>query len=65
MDYLLMKDRLKKMWKLNEGFDIMDINNGFFMAKFFFMVKCELLADKEKIVSEGPWMLFDHYLSVV
>ncbi|KAI5420354.1 hypothetical protein KIW84_044226 [Lathyrus oleraceus] len=29
MDYLLMKDRLKKMWKLNEGFDIMDINNDF------------------------------------
>lgn len=30
----------------------------------FFMVKCELLSDKEKIVSEGPWMLFNHYLVV-
>ncbi|CAK8573570.1 unnamed protein product [Lathyrus sativus] len=36
----------------------MDIDNG------FFMVKCELLADREKIVLEVPWMLFDHYLEM-
>jgi hypothetical protein len=56
--YNLMKDRLKKMWKLNAGFEIMDVDNG------FYMVKCELLADREKIMSDGPWMLFDHYLAV-
>lgn len=58
MDYHLMKDMLKKMWKLTRGFDIMDVDNG------FFMVKCELLGDRDKIVSKGPWMLFDHYLTV-
>jgi hypothetical protein len=36
----------------------MDVDNG------FYMVKCELLADREKTVSNGPWMLFDHYLEV-
>jgi hypothetical protein len=36
----------------------MDVDNGFYMAK------CELLADREKTVSNGPWMLFDHYLEV-
>lgn len=46
--YQLLKDRLRKMWKLTRGFEIMDIDNG------FYMVKCELLADKEKIISEGP-----------
>jgi hypothetical protein len=56
--YNLMKDRLKKIWRLTGGFEIMDVDNG------FYMVKCELLADREKIVSEGPWMLFDHYLAV-
>lgn len=42
--YQLMKDRLKKMWKFNGGFHIIDVDNG------FYMVKCELLADREKIV---------------
>lgn len=36
----------------------MDVDNG------FYMVKCDLPSDKEKIMSEGPWMLFDHYLAV-
>lgn len=57
--YHLMNDRLKKMWKLTRGFEIMDVDND------FFMVKCELFVDREKIVLEDPWMLFDHYLAVV
>lgn len=57
MGYHLMKSRLKKMWKLTKDFE-MDVDNC------FFMVKCELLADREKIVLEGLWMLFDHYLTV-
>jgi hypothetical protein len=40
------------------GFEIMDVDNG------FYMVKCELLAVRERTVSNGPWMLFDHYLEV-
>jgi hypothetical protein len=54
----LMKDRLKNLWRLAGGFEIMDVDNG------FYMVKCERLADREKIMSNGPWMLFDHYLAV-
>lgn len=34
------------MWKLTGGFEIMDIDND------FYMVKCELFADREKIISE-------------
>jgi hypothetical protein len=56
--YNLMKDRLKKLWRPSGGFEILDVDNG------FYMVKCELLADREKIMSDGPWMLFDHYLAV-
>ncbi|XP_045804092.1 uncharacterized protein LOC123897478 [Trifolium pratense] len=54
----MMKDRLQKLWRLTGGFEIMNVDNG------FYMVKCELLADREKIMSAGPWMLFDHYLAV-
>ncbi|CAK8535977.1 unnamed protein product [Lathyrus sativus] len=36
----------------------MDVDNDFFMAK------CELLANREKIMSADPRMLFYHYLAV-
>jgi hypothetical protein len=33
----------------------MDVVNGFFMVKF------DLEEDKEKVINEGPGMVFDHY----
>lgn len=54
----MMKDKLKRVWKLAGGFDIMDVDNGFYMAKF------DLPIDREKVLFEGPWMLYDHYLVV-
>lgn len=39
-------------------FEIMDVNNG------FYMVKCDLPMDRERIISEGLWMIYDHYLAV-
>lgn len=56
--YRVMKDRLKKLWKPQRGFDILDVNNGYFMVKF------DLQSDKERVTSGGPWMIFDHYLCV-
>lgn len=55
--YTVLKDRLQKLWKLQGGFDMMDIDN------IFYMVKCNMLVDREKIISDGPWMIFDHYLA--
>lgn len=56
--YLMMKERLRKLWRLQGGFEIMDVDNG------FYMVKCDLPMDKEKIMSDGQWMIFDHYLAM-
>lgn len=56
--YNTMKDRLTRIWKLQGGFDIMDIDNSFYMVKF------DLAEDREKVSSGGPWMIFDHYLAV-
>lgn len=36
----------------------MDIGHGFFMAKF------DMEGDRLKVMEEGPWMVFDHYLTV-
>lgn len=56
--YSMMKEKLKRVWKPAGCFDIMDVDNGFYMVKF------DLAADREKAISDGPWMLFDHYLAV-
>lgn len=60
MGYHLTKDRLKRMWEFTGGFEIINVDNG------FFMVKCEQLSDREKLckkVSEYCltiiWQLLD------
>jgi hypothetical protein len=58
LSYHSMKDRLQKVWKPQSGFEIMDNGNGFYMVKF------DQAADKEKVVTGGPWMIFDHCLAV-
>lgn len=58
LGYNTMKERLQKIWKLQGGFDIMDNDNGFYMVKF------DQAADKEKVITGGPWLIFDHCLAV-
>lgn len=53
-----MRDRLHRIWKLLAGFELMDIGHGYFMVKF------DLEGDRTKVMEEGPWMIFDHYLTV-
>ena len=36
----------------------MDNDNGFYMVKF------DLAADKKKVITGGPWLIFDHCLTV-
>lgn len=56
--YNTMQDRLTRIWKPIAGFEIMDIGNGLFLVKFD--SKC----DRTKVMDEGHWMIFDHYLTV-
>ncbi|RZC29164.1 hypothetical protein D0Y65_000950 [Glycine soja] len=54
----VMKDKLSRIWKLVAGFDMLDIGNNFYMVKF------DTEADKVKVMTEDPWMIFDHYVTV-
>lgn len=58
LGYNTMRDRLSRIWKLGAGFEILDIGN------YYFMVKFDDAADREKVMDGGPWMVFDHYLTV-
>ena len=48
----------QSLWKLSEDFQLLDVDNGFFMVKF------DQPNDREKVMEGGPWMIFDHYLVV-
>lgn len=56
--FFQMKSRLRGVWKQSGDFELMDINNGFFMVKF--NIKDQIT----KVINRGSWMLFYHYLAV-
>jgi hypothetical protein len=58
LGFVTMRDRLKALWKLTCDMEMLDIGHGFFMIKF------DLEADREKVISKGPWMIFDHYVAI-
>jgi hypothetical protein len=53
-----MRERLQKTWRTQGGFEIMDNDSRFYMVKF------NEVADKEKVITGGPWLIFDHCLAV-
>lgn len=58
LGFLAMRDRLKALWKLTGDMDVLDIGHGFFMIKF------DLEAVREKVISGGPWMIYDHCVAI-
>ncbi|KAL6567776.1 hypothetical protein OROGR_001448 [Orobanche gracilis] len=56
LGYMTMKTKLSHIWDLDGDFDLLDVDNGFFMVKF------NLECDKNRVIGGGPWMIFDHYL---
>ena len=56
--FTTMREKLKVIWRLAAGFEIMDVGNGYFMVKF------DNHEDREKVIKDGPWMINDHYLAL-
>ncbi|KAI9076940.1 hypothetical protein K1719_041102 [Acacia pycnantha] len=56
--YMLLQSILQPLWAKRGVFNIINIGNGFFVVKF---------SNKEDYLNAltgGPWMIFDHYLTV-
>ncbi|MCH91040.1 hypothetical protein A2U01_0011964, partial [Trifolium medium] len=58
LGFVTMRDRLRAIWKLTGDMDMMSIGHGFFMVKF------DLEADRDKVISGGPWMIYDHCVAI-
>ncbi|XP_057457271.1 uncharacterized protein LOC130748133 [Lotus japonicus] len=58
LGFRTMRTKLSNIWRLAGEFDLLDVDNGFYLVKF------DLEEDKQKVMEGGPWMIFDHYLAV-
>ena len=56
--YQVLQEKLQRLWKLSGGFEMRDVGHGYYMVKF------DNESDREKVIVGGPWMVFDHYLTV-
>ncbi|XP_050229218.1 uncharacterized protein LOC126678358 [Mercurialis annua] len=51
-------NRLKSMWNFTQGFDVIDLEND------YFLVKLKSGCDVEAVLTGGPWVILGHYLAV-
>lgn len=56
--YNALWNKIYALWKPKMRFQLMDIDNGYFLAKF------EPEMDYSSVVAQGPWVVFGHYLTV-
>ncbi|XP_050233415.1 uncharacterized protein LOC126681903 [Mercurialis annua] len=56
--YKTLCNRLDSMWSFTQGFDIINLENEFFLDKF------NSGSDVETVITGGPWVVLGHYLSV-
>ncbi|XP_057432320.1 uncharacterized protein LOC130725081 [Lotus japonicus] len=58
LGFRVMKAKLATTWRLSGDFELLDVGNRFFMVKF------DMVEDRNKVIGGGSWMIFDHYLAV-
>ncbi|KAG8473178.1 hypothetical protein CXB51_035109 [Gossypium anomalum] len=56
--YNVLFNRITSLWRPIQPFQLMDIKNGYFLAKF------QNREDYDKVLTQGPWIIFGQYLTV-
>ncbi|KAA3472094.1 leucine-rich repeat receptor-like protein kinase PEPR2 [Gossypium australe] len=56
--YGALSNRISTLWNPSKPFNLMDIENGYYLAKFY------SAEDYSKVLSQGPWMIYGQYLTV-
>ncbi|XP_016676325.1 uncharacterized protein [Gossypium hirsutum] len=58
ISYGVLFNRVSNLWKPIQPFQLMDIENGYYLAKF------QNNNDYEKVLTQGLWIIFGQYLTV-
>lgn len=56
--YRYLYARLPKIWKLTSNFEMIDLQNNFFVVRFVEK------SDYDRVLFDGPWMVLGHYLTI-
>ncbi|KAL4287091.1 hypothetical protein AHAS_Ahas19G0151500 [Arachis hypogaea] len=55
---LALKRRLEVLWGKKGSINVIDLGNDFFLVKFFSS------EDLDFVLTEGPWKILDHFLTI-
>ncbi|KAL9418366.1 hypothetical protein AB3S75_041218 [Citrus x aurantiifolia] len=58
LGYRVLSSRLNRIWSSTTGFEIIDLDNDYFLIRF------NNKKDVEYALTKGPWTVMGHYLSV-
>ncbi|KAJ4829965.1 hypothetical protein Tsubulata_036068 [Turnera subulata] len=56
--YRTLYNRLPTLWKLQGAVKVIDLDHNFYIVRFHNKL------DRLRVLTDGPWMLFGHYLTV-
>ncbi|KAK9042765.1 hypothetical protein V6N11_071125 [Hibiscus sabdariffa] len=56
--YTTLRTKIYEIWKPKQAIRLMDIENDYFLVTF------KLCSDYLKVLANGPWTIFGHYLTV-
>ncbi|KAG8482418.1 hypothetical protein CXB51_024080 [Gossypium anomalum] len=56
--YATLQNKIHSLWKPSQPFRLMDIENGYYLAKF------QNVGNFERVLSLGPWIVYGQYLTV-
>lgn len=56
--YSALYNKVCAIWKPKQGFHLVDVENGYFLAKF------QNKEDIERVLCDGPWIVYGQYLTV-
>lgn len=58
MGYKTLDQRLRDLWKFENGFEMLDLDLGFYLLRFYSK------KDYLHVLEGGPWVILGHYLTV-
>lgn len=59
ISFRLLEQRLRSLWGLSEGCVITDLEEGYYIVRFY------TKADYQYVLEGGPWIIQGHYLNVM
>lgn len=56
--YTYLVQRIKALWRISSRMDVIDVGHGVYVVRF------ANIAERERALYGGPWIIADHYLAV-